>query len=210
MKCLFLGLLMLLSAGYAQSASLTTPAANQLDWQLPSGWLASAETPDELLAEIALHIGHEATEKGKTPTQQQLLQAAAKRMEANELLLYHPKSGAWISIDFSPLRTKEKSPTTKTLELSARYALESLGNEEGISEMQKDQQVLNLAGAPDTNRITANYKQHDSPTAFSGLIGYIPGEWFFIYATSYPEKAELSAQISTFFESLIFTPKTNP
>ncbi len=210
MKYLFWGLLMLLNAGYAQSASLITPAANKLDWQLPSGWLVPAETPDELLAEIALHIGHEATERGQTPTQQQLLQAAAKRMEANEQLLYHPQSGAWISIDFSPLRTKESPPTTKTLELSARFALESLGNEEGISELQKDQQVLNLAGAPDTNRITANYKQHGSQTVFSGLIGYIPGEWFFIYATSYPEKAELSAQISTLFESLSFSPKTTP
>jgi len=209
MKSLLLGLLLLLlTAGYTLSASLITPASNQLDWQLPAGWVAPAEVPDALLAEIALHIGHEAAEKGQAPTQQQLLQAAAKRMAANEQLLYHSQSGAWISIDFSPLAAKEEPPSASTLELSARYALESLGSEEGISEFQKNQQVIQLSGAPDTSLITANYKQHGSPTAFSGLIGYIPGEWFFIYATSYPGKAELGTQIRTLFESLTFSHKT--
>lgn len=190
----------------AQAATLKTPAGNFLDWQLPIGWQAPEVPPTDLLEEVALHIGHEARIQGKNPSQSQLLKAAAQRLSANELLLYHPSSGAWISFDFSLLRKDEAAPEAKTLELSAGYALESLRNEEGVSDLQATQQDAQMASAPGTRRITTSYWHHDTRTGFNGLIGYLPGEWFFIYATSYPDKTVLRSQIDALFDSLQINP----
>lgn len=194
----------------AQAASLTTPSGNRLVWSLPAGWQQVAEPPDELLREIALHIGHDAARQGQKPTDQQLLRLAMKRLAANELLLYHTRSGAWISFDFSPLHAEEVPPDQRTLERSAAYALESLQNEEEVSGLQGDQVSFPLEGAPGTSRLSADYRQHEILTSFSGLIGYLPGEWFFIYATSYPGKVDLRTEIDELFARLRFKAVPTP
>lgn len=206
MRFILIALGLLICATTAQAATFKTPAGNFLDWQLPNSWQAPEAPPADLLEEVALHIGHEARIQGKNPSQSQLLKAAAQRLSSNEILLYHPSSGAWISFDFSLLRKDEATPDAKTLELSARYALESLQNEEGVSDLQASQRDAQLTGAPGTRRITTSYRHHDTLTGFNGLIGYLPGEWFFIYATSYPDKAGLRSQIDALFDSLHFNP----
>ena len=204
MKPVLVAIALLFCGSSAAAGTLTTPAGNQLGWDLPAGWQRITEPPAALLEEIALHIGHDAAKQGKKPSQAQLLQVAAKRLAANELLLYHAQSGAWIGFDFSPLRRGELPPDKQTLELSAGYALESLQNEEEVRGIEAEQQGYPITGVAKTRRLTANYRQHDKPTAFSGLIGYLPGEWFFIYATSYPEVSEQRGAIDALFDSLHF------
>lgn len=205
MKVLLTGCLVLLFSAQAQAESFTTPAGNILSWQSPPGWQLTPEPAQELLQEIALHIGHEAANQGKNPTPQRLLELVAKRLSANELLLYHAQSGAWVSFDFSALRPDESAPDSETLNSSARYALESLRNEEEVRELKGTIERIEIKGVPHTSSLTASYRQHQKLTAFHGLIGYLPGEWFFIYATSFPEKSAQSAAIRQLFASLHFT-----
>lgn len=207
MKIFWVTLMLSFGISSVQAATLTSPAGHRLDWQLPSGWQVLTEPPAELVAEIALHISHEATRKGKKAARIQLEQAAARRLAANELLLYHQQSGAWISIDFSSSAAGSEPPAAKILELSARYALESLGNEEEVRDLDSSQQEFKLPGTEHTQLIVARYRHHEIATEFRGLIGYLPGEWFYLYATSYPEKADLKTQIDTLFKSLSFSPQ---
>ncbi|WP_020676054.1 hypothetical protein [Geopsychrobacter electrodiphilus] len=204
MKRIFLLLILLLSFNPAQAATLNTPAGNRLSWQLPAGWIAPTEPPQALLDQIALQLGQEARLNGKNPTHRQLVQAAQQRLTVNELLLYHPRSGAWVSFDFSPLRQGEDPPSAASLELSAHYALESLSREDEFQHPSGSQRAQLLPGTQGTRRLDARYRQQDVEVLFNGLIGYLTGEWFFIYATSYPAKADVSKQIDKLFSSLKF------
>lgn len=203
-------LVLLLGAASLHAAGLTTPAGNRLDWTLPHGWQRAIEPPPALVENLERQFVRDALRDGKSPTRQQLHQAALERLAANELLLYHPQSGAWIGFDFSPLRDDERQPDAAAVELSARYALDSLRSEAEIEQLQGEVQPLPLPGAPATHYLHARYRQHGVVTGFDGLVGALPGEWFFIYATSYPGRAELLAQIKALFASLRFTPRASP
>ena len=189
----------------ALAATLTTPANHQMTWHLPDGWEIATSLPEALLAETVRSLAAEAREHKAAPTPAQLEQAARNRLAANELLLFHPQSGAWIGFDFSPLHQGEAQPTRESLQLSARYALESLQNEAGIELLDSEHRSLSLPGAADTRLILARYLKGESETLLQGLVGALPGEWFYIYATSYPGKADL-AQIEELFKQLAFTP----
>ena len=184
--------------------TLRTPGDSYLHWTLPVGWEVRSVPPAPLVEELTTQLREEARHQGRNPTEETLKQAALRRLKMNELLLFHPASGAWLSCDFSPLKSNEGSPDADLLALSARYALESLTSEEGVTVISSRQTALNLPGAPGTRRLQAEYVKHGIRTRFDGLVGYRRGEWFFIYLTSYPDKADLAESIGQFFTGLAF------
>lgn len=129
-----------------------------------------------------------------------------QRLAANELLLVHTPSGAWAGFDFSPLRPGEAQPSARELELSSRYALEALKNEEGVTLLDSADLPFDLRGASWTRQIRASYRKDQTLLRFHGLIGALAGERFYVYVTSYPKKALLDQQIRQLFEGLSFTP----
>lgn len=160
-------------------------ASTSLHFSIPSGWQWAKEPPESILAEIAEHIGHEAAEKGQTPSNNQLLEAARKRLSANEVLLYNPQSTAYTTLDLSPLHQGERPPGKEAIKLSAKYAGQSLEQEEGVNQLQGQTEKFSIDGAWYAHRYNANYMHHDEKMYFSGVIGFSSPYWFFFYYTDY-------------------------
>ena len=159
--------------------------STHLQFSVPDGWLLADELPQKLLEEMAEHISHEATAKGHTPTPEQLLSAARKRLAANEVLLYNPETIAHMTLDFSPLKQGERAPSKKTIKLSAKYAGESLQQEEGVSQLVGKSKETSIDGAWYAYSYEAEYLHHEEKMAFSGTIGFSTPYWFFFYYTDY-------------------------
>ena len=189
-KIMMLTLVALLYALNAQAEKLEISGSISLDLSVPEGWQLADKTPQKLLEIMAEHIRHDAEEKGYVPSEEQLLTAAAKRLSANEALLYNPETLAHMSLDFSPLRQGERAPSEKSVRLSAKYAGESLEQEEGVSELVGKVQKFPVEGAWYAYRYDANYLHHDEKTAFSGIIGFITNNWFYFYYTDYQKDPE--------------------
>ena len=187
---MMLTLVALLYALNAQAENLEITGSISLDLRVPEGWQLADKTPQKLLEIMAEHIRHDAEEKGYVPSEEQLLTAAEKRLSANEALLYNPETLAHMSLDFSPLRQGERAPSEKSVRLSAKYAGESLEQEEGVSELAGKVQKFPVEGAWYAYRYDANYLHHDEKTAFSGIIGFITNNWFYFYYTDYQKDPE--------------------
>lgn len=157
----------------------------KIHFDVPSGWVSSPEPPDFLINEMAEHIEHDALAKGHHPSPEQLQQAARKRFEENEVLLYNPQTYSFLSIDFSSLRQGEKPPSHNSIKLSTRYAGESLSNEEGVTDFSSDSSSINIRGAWYAHRLDSRYKHHDKPMAFIGVVGFTSPYWFYFYYTDY-------------------------
>ena len=173
-------------------------ASTMLQLTIPEGWQLAVEPPPKLLQEMAEHISHDAAEKGYSPTKDQLLDAAQKRLTANEILLYNPQTMANMSIDFSPLRQGEREPSSKSIKLSAKYAGESLEQEEGVSQLNGNSFETQINGARHAYRYDANYLHHEEKMAFSGIIGFAAPYWFYFYYTDYlhaPADADRAQQV---------------
>ncbi len=156
-----------------------------VEYSIPEGWVRADEPPEKLVAIMAEHIGHEAEEKGQSPSEEQLLKAASKRLSANEVLLFNPETLAHMSIDFSSLRQGEKAPSRKSIQLSAKYAGESLEQEEGVSNLKGQSRNAEITGAWYAHLYEANYLHHDEQMFFSGTIGYAEPYWFYFYYSDY-------------------------
>ncbi len=176
-------------AGTAFAANVDVSGGLTLELSVPEGWTLFQKPPPALLEEISEHIAHEAAAQGASPTHEQLLEAARKRMAANEAILYHEQSGAHLDIDFSPLDKGEKAPSSKTLRNSAKYAAQSLEGEEEVSDVNWDVNRMKVVGANDAYLLSADYKHHAHPVRFLGVIGFVPDQWFFFYYTD-PLKSE--------------------
>jgi hypothetical protein len=170
---------------YASAEIIKISETTSLQLVVPSGWLLAYEPPQKLLEEIAEHISHEATEKGQSPSQEQLLSAAKKRLAANEIILFNPDTLAYLTLDFSHLKQGERAPGKKSIKLSAKYAGESLEQEEGVSQLTGDSREFSVAGAWYAYRYDADYQHHDEKMAFSGVIGFSAPYWFFFYYTDF-------------------------
>lgn len=184
----------------AETVQITETSS--LIFELPDGWQLTTEPPQALVAEMAEHIGHEAAEKGYSPTQAQLMAAAIKRLKANEVLLYNPESTAFITLDMSHLRQGERPPSKKSIKLSAKYAGQSLEQEEGVSQLQDTSNETTINGAWYAYRYDADFLQHDKNKHFSGIIGFSAPHWFFFYATDYLKDSNDRQKIEKIFESI--------
>lgn len=81
------------------------------------GWQWATEPPQSLLKGITEQINHETINRGQTASQQQLLEAAAKNLKANEVLFHNPTMIAYMTLDISPLRQGEDAPGKETIRL---------------------------------------------------------------------------------------------
>lgn len=184
-KVLVLIALSLMYCLNAAAETIEISATTSVQFVVPSGWLLAAEPPQKLLEELAEHISHEAAAKGHSPSPAQLLEAARGRLLVNEVLLYNADTLAYMTLDFSPLGQGERAPGKKSLELSAKYAGESLEQEEGVSQLTGEITEVSVAGAWSAYRYDADYLHHEEKMAFSGVIGFSAPYWFFFYYTDY-------------------------
>jgi len=166
-------------------------------------WVVSGEPPQALLEEAAEHIAHDAAAKGASPTKEQLLQAARQRLESNEAIIHHASENAHLDIDFSPLDPGQKPPSSKVLENSARYAAQSLSGEEEISDVAWKVAPRKIRGAREAFVLTADYRQHDEPVRFLGVIGFAGGQWFFLYYTDRSQKPEVYREMQQMIDSVV-------
>jgi len=177
-------------------------ANTSLHFTVPPGWEWAKTPPQALLEEFAEHIAHEAEEKGHSPTQAQLLEAAEKRLVANEVLLYNPATLSYMTLDMSHLRQGEKPPSKKTIKLSAKYAGQSLENEEGVSQVKGKSSESSINGAWYAYRYDAGYFHHEERMQFAGIIGFTAPHWFFFYFTDYMKDPADQAKGEQVFQSI--------
>jgi hypothetical protein len=152
--------------------------------ELPSDrWSISREAPAFLVEEIAEHLEHELLAQGKKVDPAGLQAAAQKRLAANEAYIVNAASGAYLAIDFSPLREGEAAPGKKAIAASAKYAGEGLVDEEGATEVRQKSSKTKLGGAELAYRVDARFRMHDEPRNFIGIIGFRAPYWFYFYYT---------------------------
>ncbi|HKJ05405.1 MAG TPA: hypothetical protein VJ974_07410 [Geopsychrobacteraceae bacterium] len=180
--CLFFTLFTI-SPLFAETVDISSKL--KLHFDIPDTWVSDLEPPQALVDIMAEHIGHDAAQKGRHPSQGELQQLARKRFAENEALLFNPESHAFLSLDFSPLRQGERAPSHKSIKLSARYAGESLSNEEGVSDLTTTESDIEIDGAWYSHRFDATYKHHDNPISFTGIVGFASPYWFYFYYTDY-------------------------
>jgi hypothetical protein len=145
------------------------------------GWVLSLAAPETLVEDTARQIAHEPA--AANATAEQVESVARRRLAANEAFVYHAASGAYLTIDFSPLEAGESAPDSSTLRDSARMAAESLVSEEGVAAVVWDVTPRKVTGAREAFQLAADYRQNGRPMKFFGIIGYVEGSWFFLYYT---------------------------
>ncbi|WP_155890685.1 hypothetical protein [Desulfuromonas sp. TF] len=169
-------------------------------------WQMSRQAPEFLVRETAEHLEHELADKGKQVDAESLKAEAGKRLAANELFIFNPDSGAVLTIDFSPLKEKEKAPRDRTVASSARYAGESLSSEEGIEGVESKTDKVKVAGAGSAYRVNASYRQHGDPMKFTGIIGFAEPYWFFFYYTDPLRDPGDAEEMGRILDALVLKP----
>jgi hypothetical protein len=168
---------------------------------LSEGWTLHLEPPDALVKEMALHVAHEPA--AANATAEQIEKVTRKRMEANEATVYHAASGAHLDIDFSALDQGQSAPGSQTLRNSAKYAAQSLEGEEDVADVVWEVTEIKINGAREAFQLAADYKKHDSPVKFIGIIGYVEGYWFFLYYTGPGKDSATFGEMQTMLEQLV-------
>ncbi len=155
-----------------------------LGFALPSDrWVVEQAVPEFLVEERAEHLEHELEAQGKKISRDELLQLARKRLAANELFIYNPQTKAVLEVDFSPLEKGESAPSKGTVANSARFAGDSLSQEEGVTDAVTSTEKAKVYGAMAAYRLAASYKLHDQDTQFVGVVGFAEPYWFYLYYT---------------------------
>jgi hypothetical protein len=201
-RAILCGLFILLLGTTALADEIAVGEGLVLKMSLPAGWALHTEAPEPLVLETAEHIEHEAEAAGKHPTEEQILRVARKRLAANEAIAYHAASGSHLDIDFSPLESDEKPPGSKVLKTSAKYAVQSLEGEEGVSQVKSNVSSAKISGSENAYRLDATYRHHDEPATFIGVIGYAERHWFFLYFTAPGQQADALQTIEELLKSL--------
>lgn len=181
LRCLILSAAAILLALPGHGAEIAVAESWILDINLGAGWTLSRVAPETLVEETARQIAHEPA--AANATAEQVESVARRRLAANEAFVYHAASGAYLTIDFSPLEAGEAAPDSSTLRNSARMAAESLMGEGDVAAVVWDVTPCKVAGARDAFLLAADYRQHGHPMKFLGIIGYVEGYWFFLYYT---------------------------
>jgi hypothetical protein len=200
-KCYFLFILFCLPL-LAHAETVRVSDGTTLRFDIPAGWELTTEPPAFLLEEMAEHLSHDAAEKGYSPGKEQLLEAARKRLAANEVLLFNPVSKSYLTLDLSHMSQGERPPSIKTIKLSAKYAGESLEHEEGVSNLKSTTGEVAIAGGGTAYRYAADYLLHDDPRHFSGIIGFVSPYWYFFYYTDFLKDPEDKQRAERLINSL--------
>lgn len=203
MKKYIICLLLTLFPAIALCESIRLDRSTLLDFQVPEKWSRAMSPPLIIIEEMAEHIGHEAAEKGHSPTKSQLLEIAEKRLQANEVILFNENSRAHITIDFSRIGQGEKPPGKASIKLSAKYAGESLKNEEGVLDLDGRISEARIEGAWYAYRYDASYLHHDKKMFFSGIIGFSAPYWFYFYYLDYLEDPADLEKANSIFDSIV-------
>ena len=185
LRCLLLSAAAILLALPGYAAEIVVGEDLVLDLKLAEGWSLHLDPPQALVEEVARHIAHEPAAAKATAAQ--IESVARKRLAANEAIVYHAASGAYLAIDFSPLEPGEAAPGSSALRNSARSAAKSLAGEEDVAEVVWDVTPRQVSGAGEAYQLAAEYRQQGQPMKFIGIIGYVDGYWFYLYYTD-PDK----------------------
>ena len=167
--------------------TLTLADDMALGIRLPGdNWKISKEPPIFLVEEMAEHIEHELEETGRMTgslTADQLKNAALKKLQANEGYVFNPNTGAHLDVDISRLGEGGVAPSARGVENSARYAVSSLEGDEGVSAVVARVEKTRLAGAQHAWKILADYKMHEEPRQFVGIVAFAAPYWIYLYYT---------------------------
>ncbi len=147
------------------------------------GWTVSKEPTAGLIEETAEHLEHEVKEKGQTATSAQLTEMARKRLQINEAFVVNRSSGAHLDVDISRIGEGESAPSSSALKNSARYAASSLESEEGVSDLTSRVEKVTLPGTRVAYRLSAEYKLHEEPRRFIGVVTFVSPYWVYLYYT---------------------------
>lgn len=202
MRRVCLSILLILGVLVSPAAAVEIKVTEDLLFtiELAQGWsLHIDQAPEALVKEMASHVAHEPA--AANATKEQIESVARKRLEANEAIVYHAESGAHLDIDFSPLGQGESAPSSRTLKNSAKYAAQSLENEEDVADVDWDVKSFEVEGAHDAFLLTADYSQHDHPMKFLGVIGYADNSWFFLYYTAPGKNPATLGQMQTMLDN---------
>lgn len=196
---LWLAVILLASPGFSAEIAVTDKLVVDID--LVDGWDLYLEPPDALVKEMATHIAHEPAAANATPGQIETV--ARKRLADNEATVYHAASGAYLLIDFSPLEPGRSAPKARTLRNSAEYAAQSLEGEDDVTAVVWTVDSVKVRGAPEAFQLVADYKKHELPVKFVGIIGYLEGYWFFLYYTDPSHDPAVFGQMQGMLETLV-------
>lgn len=196
-----LSLVLSLLALSSHAAEIAVTRNLVVEINLSEGWTLHLEPPDALVKEMAVHVAHEPA--AANATAEQIESVTRKRMAANEATVYHDASGAHLDIDFSPLDQGQSAPSSQTLRNSAKYAAQSLEGEEDVADVTWDVTSVKINGAREAFQLAADYKQHDSPMKFLGIIGYVEGYWFFLYYTDPGKDSATFGEMQAMIEQLV-------
>ena len=196
-----LSLVVSLLALPSYAAEITVTQSLVVEINLSEGWSLHLEPPDALVKEMALHVAHEPA--AANATAEQIEKVTRKRMAANEATVYHAASGAHLDIDFSALDQGQSAPSSQTLRNSAKYAAQSLESEEDIADVVWEVTEIDINGAREAFQLAADYKQHEHPVKFLGIIGYVEGYWFFLYYTDPGKDSGTFGEMQTMLEQLV-------
>ena len=163
------------------AAEITVSETLVLEINLAEGWSLYLDPPEALLEETTRQIAHEPA--AANATAEQIESVARRRLAANEAFVYHTASGAYLTIDFSPLELGEAAPSSSNLRNSARSAAKSLAGEEEVADVASDVTPCTVSGTRAAFQLAADYRQHGHPMKFLGIIGYVEGYWFYLYYT---------------------------
>lgn len=180
-KCVILSVAAILWALPCHGVEIAVAETLVLAINPSPGWILSLAAPQALVKETARQIAHEPA--AANATAEQIESVAQRRLAANEAFVYHAVSGAYLTIDFSPLEAGESAPDSSTLRNSARFAAQSLAGEEEVSDVVWNVTSSRIDGAREAYQLAADYRQHGQAMKFLGIIGYVEGSWFFLYYT---------------------------
>ena len=196
-----LSLVVSLLALSSHAAEIAITNSMVVEINLAEGWTLHLDPPDALVKEMAIHVAHEPA--AANATAEQIEKVTRKRMAANEATIYHAASGAHLDIDFSALEQGQSAPSSQTLRNSAKYAAQSLESEEDVAAVVWDVTSVKINGAREAFQLAADYKQHDLPMKFLGIIGYVKGYWFFLYYTDPGKDSATFGEMQIMLEQLV-------
>ncbi len=149
----------------------------------PERWRVAEQPPEYLVDDVAEHLEHELEDQGKHPSEKELVQLARERLRNNEAFVFNPETGAHLDVDSSKLREGESVPSAYAIQRSAEYAGESLGSEEGVSDVSYKTENIEIQGAHAATFLDASFRHHDEPRRFLGVIAFADSHWLFLYYT---------------------------
>ena len=152
--------------------------------ETPAFWKVDTEAPADLLAHMIEHLREDAARNEQAPTDEQLLAAAQKRLEMNDLFVFNPESGAHLLISFSPLGDNESPPSERAIELSAQYAAEGVVDE-GWEDVTVRRHAAQIDGARSAQRFEIDYRHEQEQGRFMGVVGFASPYWFWLYANDH-------------------------